>query len=61
MKFYDKYPQLNEKHFLTQMLVSTVFSTMSLENHQVPISKIEEIVSLLSKEKESEGSQFCTN
>lgn len=52
MKFYEKYPQLKEKDFLTQLLTKTVFSTMSLENQQVSMLKVEEIVLSLLKEQE---------
>ncbi|MCX8482154.1 MAG: hypothetical protein ORN50_01135, partial [Crocinitomicaceae bacterium] len=61
MKFYDKYPQLKQKKFLAQVLTKTVFSTMSLENQQVSISKVEEIVLSLLKEQELKGSQFFSN
>lgn len=61
MKFYEKYPQLKEKGFLAQMLTNTVFSTMSLENQQVSLPKVEEIVQSLLKEQELKGSQFFTN
>ncbi|MCG3164824.1 MAG: hypothetical protein POELPBGB_00583 [Bacteroidia bacterium] len=58
MKFYDKYPQLKEKKFLAQVLTNTVFSTMSLENQQVSMSKVEEIVLSLLKEQELKGGHF---
>ena len=61
MKFYDKYPQLKEKVFLAQVLTNTVFSTMSLENQQVSMSKVEEIVLSLLKKQELEGGQFFSN
>lgn len=61
MKFYDKYPQLKEKGYLAQMLTKTVFATMSLENQQVPLSKVEEIVLSLLKEQELKGDQFFSN
>jgi hypothetical protein len=61
MKFYDKYPQLKEKGFLAQMLTNTVFSTMSLENQEVSLSRVEEIVLSLLKEQESKGSNFFSN
>ena len=61
MTFYEKYPQLQEKAFLTDMLVETVFTTMSLEDQQVPKDKVEKIVlSLLSDEK-LKGSKFSGN
>ena len=55
MKFYDKYPQLKEKKFLTEVLIKTEFSTMSLENQQVSMPKVEEIVLSLLKEQELKG------
>jgi hypothetical protein len=61
MKFHDKYPQLKEKGFLAQMLTKTVFSTMSLENQQVSMAKVEEIVLSLLKEQELKGGQFFSN
>ncbi|WP_462226137.1 hypothetical protein [Flavobacterium sp.] len=61
MKFYEKYPQLKEKDFLSKVLTKTVFSTMSLEDQQVPKSKIVKIVKLVLKEKELKGNQFFTN
>ncbi len=61
MKFYEKYPQLKEKGFLAQVLTNSVFSTMSLENQQVSMPKVEEIVLSLLKEQELKGSQFFSN
>ena len=61
MKFYDKYPKLKEKSFLTQVLTSTVFSTMSLEDQQVSMPKVREIVLALLSEQELKGGQFFSN
>jgi hypothetical protein len=61
MKFYDKYPQLKEKEFLTHVITDTVFSTMSLENQQVAKSRVNEIVLSILSEEESKGSHFCIN
>ncbi len=61
MKFYEKYPQLKERDFLSKVLTKTVFSTMSLEDQQVSKSKIVKIVNLVLKEKELKGNQFFTN
>ena len=61
MKFYEKYPQLKEKDFLSQVLTKTVFSTMLLENQEVSLSKVEAIVLSLLKEQELKGSQFFSN
>lgn len=61
MTFYEKYPQLQDKAFLTRMLTETVFTTMSLEDQQVSKDKVEKIVlSLLSDEK-LESSKFFRN
>jgi hypothetical protein len=43
------------------VLTKTVFSTMSLENQQVSMSKVEEIVFSLLKEQELKGGQFFSN
>ena len=61
MKFYEKYPQLKDKVFLIEVLTNTVFSTMSLENQQVSMSKVEEIVLSLLNERELKGGQFFSN
>ena len=61
MKFYEKYPQLKEKGFLSKVLTNTVFSTMSLEDQQVPKTKIVKIINGVLKEKELKGKQFFTN
>ena len=61
MKFYEKYPQLKEKSFLSKVLSDTVFSTMSLENQQVDMPKVIEIVQHVLAEKELKGRQFFSN
>ncbi|MBB3054406.1 hypothetical protein FHS11_000816 [Mucilaginibacter gotjawali] len=61
MKFYEKYPQLKEKEFLTQILTDTVFSTMSLEDQEVPKERVEEIVLSLLHEEELKGGQFFSD
>ena len=61
MKFYERYPQLKEKGFLSKILTDTVFSTMSLEDQQVPKLKVIEIVQKLLNEKELKGTQFFGN
>ncbi|TPG44602.1 hypothetical protein [Flavobacterium pectinovorum] len=61
MKFYEKYPQLKQKSFLSKVLADTVFSTMSLEDQQVPKTKVVKIVEGVLKEKELKGNQFFTN
>ena len=61
MTFYEKYPQLQEKAFLTQMLTETVFTTMSLEDQQVSKDKVEEIVLSLLSDNKLESIKFTGN
>lgn len=60
MKFYEKYPQLKQKSFLSKVLVSTVYSTMALENQDVSKMKIIKIVNTILEERELNGSAFFT-
>jgi len=60
MKFYEKYPQFRDKAFLKNMLVNTVYTTMALEDQEVPKPKVEEMVERLLKEKEEKGEHFHT-
>ncbi len=61
MKFYEKFPQLKEKKVLVEVLTNTVFSTMSLENQEVSMPKVEEIVLSLLKEQELKQVQFFSD
>jgi len=61
MTFYEKYPQLKEKAFLTQMLTETVFTTMSLEDQQVPKDTVEAIVLSLLSDDKLENTKFIRN
>lgn len=61
MTFYEKYPQLQEKGFLAQVLTETVFTTMSLEDQQVPKQKVKEIVLSLLAEQELKLAQLKSN
>ena len=61
MKFYDKYPQLKEKLFLTELLTDTVFSTMALEDQEVEKARVKEIVVALLEDAESKKRQFFSN
>ncbi len=60
MKFYEKYPKLKQKSFLSKVLADTVFSTMSLEDQQVSKTKIVKIVNGILKDKEQNGIAFFT-
>ena len=61
MTFYEKFPQLKEKKFLTVMLTETVFATMSLEDQQVSKEKIEKIVMSLLLNENLENSKLSSN
>ncbi|MFB0947146.1 MAG: hypothetical protein ACI9V1_001390 [Spirosomataceae bacterium] len=61
MKFYEKYPQLQEKHFLSKMLSETVYSTMSLEDQTVAMPKIKQLVREVIAENESKSGQLFGN
>jgi hypothetical protein len=61
MTFYEKYPQLKEKTFLIQILTETVFTTMSLEDQQVPKDRVQEIVLSVLANEELERSKFNGN
>ena len=61
MTFYDKYPQLKQKVFLTEMLTETVFATMSLEDQQVSKEKIEKIVMSLLLNENLENNKLSSN
>ena len=61
MTFYEKYPQLQDKVFLTRILTDTVFSTMLLEDQQVSKSRIQEIVLSLLIDQELKSGKFISN
>ncbi len=61
MTFYEKYPQLQDKIFLAQILTDTVFSTMLLEDQQVSKSRIHEIVMSLLNDRELKSGKFIGN
>ena len=61
MTFYDKYKQLQNEAFLKELLTDTVYSTMCLENQEVPKSKINEIVLSTISEQKLKGFKFLAN
>ena len=61
MTFYDKYPQLRNRVFLSNMLKNTVYATMALENQTVPEERIEAMVEKLIAKKELEMPEFFTD
>ena len=61
MTFYEKYPQLRNRAFLSNMLKNTVYATMALENQTVPEEKIKAMVEKLIAKKELESPEFFRN
>ncbi len=61
MTFYEKYKQLQNEAFLTELLTDTVYSTMCLENQELPKLKVNEIVLSIIKEQQLKGLQFLAN
>ena len=61
MTFYEKYKQLQNEAFLKELLTDTVYSTMCLENQEVPKSKINEIVLSTISEQKLKGFKFLAN
>jgi len=58
MKYYEKYPQLRDKEFLSKLLTDTIFATMVLEDQTVPKEEVEKIVQDVLRERELKGNQF---
>ena len=58
MTFYEKYPQLQQMDFLSKLLTETVFSTMSLEDQQVPKKNVQDLVFLLLAEQGLKQNKF---
>ena len=61
MKFYEKYPQLRDRAFLSKTLERTLYATMALENQEVSKEKIALIVAKTIDKRESENPDFFTN
>ena len=61
MKFYEKYPQLKDRAFLTKVLTDTIYSTMALEDQTIEETRVEELVKSLLHDAELKGPQFFSN
>lgn len=61
MTFYEKYKQLKDETYLAALLSDTVYSTMYLENQEVPKARIREIVLSELKEYKSKSLEFLLN
>lgn len=55
MKFFEKYPTLNQKETLITILEKNLYATMALENQKVSKAKIKKIVAdILNKKSKSD-------
>ena len=61
MKFYERYPQLRDRAFLSKTLERTLYAPMALENQEVSKEKVAVIVESTIKKRESESLDFFTN
>ena len=44
MTFLEKYPRLQDKSYLTEVITESVYATMALEEQTVPKPRVKEIV-----------------
>lgn len=51
MTFLKKYPQLQDKAYLTEVITKSVYATMALENQTVPEEQVREIVKAILDEQ----------
>ncbi|MGC4130349.1 MAG: hypothetical protein QM564_12525 [Bergeyella sp.] len=55
MKFFEKYPALNQRETLMNILEKNLYATMALENQKIPKAKIRKIVAgILDKKSKSD-------
>ncbi len=58
MKFFEKYPVLNQKEQLSIILEKNLYATMALENQEVSKAKIRKIVAKIIEEKSKSDKVF---
>lgn len=61
MTFYEKYPQLQDKAFVTEMLSGSVYATVALENEEVSGKKVRDMAKGILSEVGAEPDQFLLN
>lgn len=55
MKFFEKYPSLNQRDTLISILEKNLYATMALENQKISKAKIKKIVAdILDKKSKSD-------
>lgn len=55
MKFFEKYPSLNQRDILIDILEKNLYATMALENQKISKAKIKRIVAdILNKKSKSD-------
>lgn len=58
MKLYEKYPKLQQKKYVTNLIADLVFSTMALENQHISEEAARVIAISLIREAELQGRKF---
>lgn len=61
MTFIETYKQLQNEDYLAELLTESVYTTMYLEDQEVPKEKVHEIVLSVLKEYKLKGSQFFSD
>jgi hypothetical protein len=51
MKFFEKYPALNQRETLISIMEKNLYATMALENQKVSKAKIRKIITEILDEK----------
>lgn len=61
MTFLEKYPQLQDKAYLTEVITESVYATMALENQTVPKPRVREIVQSVLEEQDLLNRELFVN
>jgi hypothetical protein len=61
MTFLEKYPQLQDKAYLAEVITESVYATMALEEQTVPKPRVREIIESILKERTLIGGKFVSN
>ncbi len=58
MKIYEKYPQLQNRQFMMELLVNNTWATMHLEQQGLSKKVLEILLLAIMKEKELQGEKL---
>ncbi len=61
MTFLEKYPQLQDKAYLAEVITESVYANMALANRIVPKPRVREIVEAILKEQTFVDGKFVVN